>query len=131
MNEESEDTLAHEPRSAATTRLFIAGILIVIGALSLIVFTKDPGQGGPLVVLSFLLLVFLLVLLLSITMLRLLEKNLSKKFSWLRVLYTGVAIAAGVVFLIGLKTLRQLQAIDVALVVVFEFLLNFYLLRRF
>jgi uncharacterized membrane protein len=78
-----------------------------------------------------LLLTFLLALLSSITVLRLIEQKLSKKFSWLRVLYTGVALAAGIVFLIGLKTLRQLQAIDVALVLVFEFLLNFYLLRRF
>jgi len=131
MDQDLEETLATEEKPRQGYRLLLLGLGCTVLGLATVVLTKDPGEGGPLVVLLFLLLLFLLALLTSVLILRVVERKFSKRFSRIRVLYTGVALAAGVVFLIGLKTLGQLQAIDIALVFVFEFLLNFYLIRRF
>ena len=110
--------------------LFI--LLCSLCGLFFVTFATNPGSGGPVIILIFLLLTFISVLTFSVTIIQVLNRKLfHKPFSWLRLLYTAVAIAAGFVFLIGLQTLKQLQAIDVLLVILFEALLNFYLLRRF
>lgn len=130
MDESSETGQPAAPQP--NIRLVTAGMLLIAASLGVLITTKDPGQGGPLVVLLFLLLVFLLLLLGSVAVLTVVaRKTKAGNLSWLRLLYTSVAIAAGAVFLVGLQTLRQLQVIDIVLVVVFEVLLNFYLLRRF
>lgn len=91
----------------------------------------SPG-GGPFIILIF--LAFLFVFFVSLTYIllqnttRLLKRT---NFSTIRILYTSVVIATGGVFLVGLQTLRQLQPVDVILTVLFEIVLNFYLLRRF
>jgi hypothetical protein len=131
MSEEVNHDIEDIPKSPLKVTVPAAFLAVIIASTMFIVLTKDPGSGGPLIILSFLLLIFLALLTSTVIAIRIIERKSAQKFSWLRILYTGVAIAAGGVFLIGLKTLRQLQAIDIALVVVFELLLNFYLLRRF
>ncbi len=109
----------------------IAAVISLIGVVILTV-TNNPGSGGPVVILLFLLLVFLGSLSIVVIVLQLLVRFIGKaEISLVRLLYTSVAAASGIVFLIGLQTLRQLQLVDVILVVFFEVLLNFYLLRRF
>lgn len=117
-------------KSSVKVLLFL--LLLVGGLITLVIFSRNPGQGGPFIILAFLFLVFLFVFLLSLIIVRavgLRTKNGS--FSRVRILYVSVAVAAGAVFLVGLQTLRQLQLIDLILVLIFEILLNFYLLRRF
>lgn len=113
-------------------KLFAGGLIAVTSLLGFLILGTQPGEGGPLLVLAFLLLVFLQTTLLSLTLLSLVQR-LKKKpaLSWTRLIYTSVVIGMGVVFLVGLQTLRQLQAIDFILVFAFELLINFYLLRRF
>ena len=110
-------------------------LLVLISSLIALIFvvtTKDPGSGGPAMILFFLFWVFLtflsawaLILQGGVQLLQF------RQFSWVRLLYTSVSLAVGSVFLVGLQTLGQLQLIDVILVVIFELVLNFYLLRRF
>lgn len=113
-------------------RIPTVGVLASLVGVIILVTTQTPGSGGPMLVLLFLLLAFVGIL--SVT--SLIIQGATRffgisSFTWVRLLYTSVAIASGVVFLIGLQTLRQLQVVDVALALVFEILLNFYLLRRF
>ncbi len=106
---------------------FGASLLLVI-----LITLQSPGDGGPMVILVFLLLIFLLaVSLCALCIEYVSRKTSSKKISKQRLLYTSVVLGTGVVFLVGLQTLRQLQPVDLALVVAFEILLVFYLLRRF
>ena len=100
--------------------------------LMMIAITKDPSSGGPLLILLFLATAFVWVLSLSCVLLQFIFNFfLKRNISLVRHLYTSVALSAGFVFLIGLRTLGQLQLADVILMVVFQALLNFYLLRRF
>ena len=132
MDENTNDQDIDAPKGVRTG---ITPLIIIVAACLLailwLVLTKSPGEGGPTVILLFLLLTFVLILSSSMAVLRFLSAKTSLRFSWIRVLYTSVAIAAGIVFLVGLRTLRQLQVVDVVLVMTFELLLNFYLLRRF
>lgn len=110
----------------------LVGLITSMFGILAIITTKDPGSGGPIIIMIFLLLSFIF----SLSILGLLLQYLVRifhapPFSWGRLLYTSVALAAGVVFLIGLQTLHQLQLIDAILVFVFELVLTFYLLRRF
>jgi hypothetical protein len=108
--------------------LFICSTISIL----VIILSKNPGEGGPVLILAFLLVLFIWLFSLISVVYRLVIRILSlKKPSAVRELYTGVSLSAGLVFLVGLQTLSQLQLADVVLVGVFELLLNFYLLRRF
>lgn len=107
---------------------FLLSLILLVAVMAL----SHPATGGPIVVLMFLLSVFLCFLTgVSGTLQFVLFLLRKPPLSQLRLLYTSVAIATGVVFLVGLQTLRQLQMIDIILVLIFEAILNFYLLRRF
>lgn len=123
--------LGEQKHAAGLLKPLFAAISLIILAMAWLITTSTPGEGGPMVILLFLLLTFFLALFVSMVALRISERLTALRFSWLRILYTSVAVAAGIVFLVGLRTLRQLQVVDVVLVVTFELLLNFYLLRRF
>lgn len=129
MNENDENI---QPQSKFRPSLLVGGGSIVLLAILILLLTQNPGRGGPLIVLILLSLMFLFVFLMSAAVLQFMSRLLTKMaLSSVRTLYTSVAVAAGAVFLVGLQTLNQLQLIDIALVIVFELLLNFYLLRRF
>jgi hypothetical protein len=123
--------LGKQGASPVVLRHLLASVAATVVMMAVLVATKNPGDGGPMIILLFLFLTFLLIMTISMTVIRVIEGFTGQKFSWLRVLYTSVAIAVGFVFLVGLRTLRQLQVVDVVLVITFELLLNFYLLRRF
>ena len=102
-----------------------------LGLLYLLL-SHNAASGGPVLILVFLFFLFVFVFSLANIASNLVVKLVGlKKPSVLRELYTGVSIAAGFVFLVGLMTLNQLQLADVVLVIAFELLLNFYLFRRF
>lgn len=106
----------------------IISVLLLIG----LVFFSQPGSGGPALVLAFLFLCFTTFVSLFAIILQLGIKAIKRpNISALRVFYTSVVAGIGAVLLLGLKTLGQMQTVDVVLVTVFELLLNFYLLRRF
>jgi hypothetical protein len=110
--------------------LLLPGISLVF--LIFLVTTSQPGEGGPTAVLVLLLLLFCFTAgLVANAIIFLWGSKESRSFSSMRLLYTSVSVAVGVTLLIGLQTLGQLRVIDVVLVLVFEFLLVFYLLRRF
>jgi|GEM_PF-6239879 len=120
------------PSKLKTMRLPSYALGISLLTLLFVITTKDPGGGGPIMILFFLFWVFLACLSLWALILQGITHVFAlQEFSWMRLLYTSVALAAGSVFLVGLQTLRQLQLIDLILLGVFELVLNFYLLRRF
>lgn len=128
MQDENTETIVRSPRRKLPA--FTAGISGLV--LVIIVITKDPSSGGPSLILLFLATAFVWILYLSWLLLRFVFSFfLKRNISLVRHLYTSVALSAGLVFLIGLRTLGQLQLADVILMVVFQALLNFYLLRRF
>lgn len=121
-----------ETHSIASYRFSAMLFLLSLTFLFFVVAFFHPATGGPGVVLLFLLGIFFCFLSGLYGTLRLILSLIGKpRTSRVRIFYTSVAIATGVVFLIGLQTLRQLQVIDIVLVVLFEVVLNFYLLRRF
>lgn len=128
----SDDEHKNRGYNPAAYRAPAIGFLVSLAFLLAIMMLYHPATGGPIVVLFFLFAVFLCFLTgVSGTLQFLLFFFRKPPLSKVRLLYTSVAIAAGVVFLIGLQTLRQLQMIDIILVAIFEAILNFYLLRRF
>lgn len=132
MNNEEITHESSDKKPAVFSPLIIVALGVAFVLLLLVVMTQNPGSGGPLVILLFLSLVFLLLFLMVTLLIRLLNRLVSgTAFSPTRTLYTSIAVATGLVYMIGLRTLGQLQVIDVVLVVVFELVLNFYLLRRF
>ncbi|MFO0970905.1 MAG: hypothetical protein U0520_00955 [Candidatus Saccharimonadales bacterium] len=128
-----EDTDSGSGQSLPSYRKtpFVVGFLSILGIVAVLT-TTNPGEGGPMAILLFLALLFTLFVASSHIVIEFAAKILKlKAFSNLRLLYTSVVIALGCVFLVGLQTLRQLQLVDIALTVVLEIVLNFYLLRRF
>lgn len=129
-NEDNNSQAASTPVSSV--KKLLIGWALNILLLILLIVLQNPNDGGPVVVMSFLLLLFGLYFMFCVVTLRVIDQYISRvRFSWQRILYTATAISSGLIFLTGLKTLRQLQLVDVLLVVVFEVVLNFYLLRRF
>ena len=113
-------------------KVLMALDILAIAATVFFLLANNPGEGGPTVVLIILGLQFLVIMLLSLTVLYIARTKFKLlMFSRLRMLYTSVAIAVGIVYLIGLQTLGQASLIDIILVLTFEALLNFYLIRRF
>jgi len=109
----------------------IAVVAGLIGLVTLIT-SQQPGRGGPTVVMVFLLCCFLL---LSGVMAVVIQSGLRllrhQNFPAVRLFYLSSLLAAGGVFLVGLQTLGQLGVIDVVLVLLFETIMSFYLIRRF
>jgi len=112
----------------------VESLILFVGALAalMIVLFFNPYSGGPVVVVTFLAAIF--ALLFSAT-----AKGIRKILSIERIHYTlstaglyyaSLVVAIGSIFLLGLSTIGQLQMTDVLLVLVFEILANFYILRR-
>lgn len=134
MNDRTEQEMStdSERPTQVLPVLPLSVFLLLIVALAALILFSNPGSGGPMVVLVFLLLVFLVLLTGTSVLLRLSERFfVGFKFSAARMVYTSVALAFGGVYLLGLQTLGQLQVMDAILVCIFELLLNFYLFRRF
>lgn len=120
------------PKFRFYSRLAWIGLLIGVICLGGVVLSSQPGAGGPIIILVFLVLLFIILLSLANFVVQVMLKILKRKnFTPLRLFYTSVILALGGIFLVGLQTLQQLQAVDIVLVIAFEILLNFYLLRRF
>ncbi len=114
-----------------TVRLSIIYLLFGLLGLLFITLTKSPN-GGPVTILSFLLLAFVFSMSLATLVIQAASAVLFKRpVAVYKLLYSAFLIGLGIVFLTGLQTLRQLQPVDIILVLLFEILLNFYFLRRF
>lgn len=104
--------------------------LSVVGLSQLMIFSTP--QRGPVVIIAFLALLFVIFCCLASLLIQLTLRLLGKlNISSIKLFYSAVILAIGGVFLVGLQTLRQLQSIDVVLVVLLEIFLLFYVLRRF
>ncbi len=107
----------------AVTLLLIAGLVLY----------TDPFEGGPLVVISFLVLLFALFFQLTMFITHLVARNgVVGRYRLTRLTryYSSLLIASGGVYLVGLLTIAQLQLIDLILVISFELIANFYVYRR-
>lgn len=125
---------SNEPQQAIPPkrRAALTGFFVSLVALIAVITMFNPGSGGPIVILFFLASVFIFSLsFASLTIKETSFRLFKKEHQSVHLFYFSILIATGVVFLVGLQTLGQLQAIDVMLVVIFEVLLNFYILRRF
>lgn len=133
MNDSIDQSDEAQPRKPALPVAPVLGVVVSSGVLLWLLVASDPGEGGPRLVLVFLTAVFVLLLscfsLLIQTLGQLLKPGSQR--SWYRTLYSATVLSFGAVFLIGLQTLGQLRLIDVVLVILFEIVLNFYILRRF
>lgn len=101
-------------------------------ATLLLIGLTNPFSGGPMVVVFFLCSLFILVFTGTLKTLDhiLTFKKVRYTLSSAGRYYSALVIAIGVVFLIGLSTIGQLQPTDALLVIVFEVLANFYIFRR-
>lgn len=127
-NDVSRSTKPH--RKSLISSLAMTGPAAFL--IAVITVVTNPNEGGPIVVLLFLLAIFLFLFSFLFTAVRLIVQIFSiSKFSLYKLIYVALSLAIGIVFLIGLQTLQQLRLIDVVLVAVFELLLNFYIVRRF
>lgn len=107
-------------------------LLMLLSILAFIAIGTNPVSGGPIAILSFLFLLLALIFMLFFILAHWSARVFFKtKISSYKLLYMTFSLAIGAVFLIGLQTLQQLRLVDVLLVLLFEFLLNFYFLRRF
>lgn len=115
-----------------TSKSLMSLLLVSSGSLLTVVLTRQPGSGGPITILLFLSLLFLVSFCLMLYILRFIYRLIGKTtLSTPRLFYSAVLFSTGLIFLIGLQTLRQLQIIDIVLITLFEMILGFYLLRRF
>lgn len=129
-----EDTTNQKPITTHPIQIKAYVLLFLMAALLMmyLLMTQNPGEGGPVVILSFLLLLFLGAFSVLSIGVQVVARTLRiTHFSWVRRLYTSISLAGGIVLLVGLQTLRQLQIADIVLITLFELTLNFYLLRRF
>ena len=130
--EEDETIQAKGLANSRRLRIILLADLLVSSITGILLLTKNPGTGGPVVILTLLTLLFMIIFLSSLAALYAIRLKMGAGiFSPLRMLYTSVAISVGAIYLIGLQTLGQVSLIDVVLVIIFELLLNFYLIRRF
>ena len=117
-------------RRIKNLRLLASAPIVVV--LVFLLVSTDPFEAGPTTVLVFLSLVFILTFNIVYPMLG--WARLAEGFNFApsktAAYYSGIIDSAGVIFLVGLKTLAQLQLADVLLVACFEILANFYVLRR-
>ncbi len=132
---ESSD-IEHEQSSG--TRLSLSGLLLrlmplllTVVAIATLLVTSRPTNGGPVVVLSMLSLVFLLFVQVLSLGLGVVAPVFGVLLSSSRVFLLSVLLSVGGVFLVGLQTLNQLSVTDVILVVFLEVIANFYIARRF
>lgn len=128
LEESNENPSVSRPKQ----KVSLIGFFVAFIVLVLFVTQTSPGGGGPITILFFLTAIFILsfsgaALLITEVSIRLLKKEHQS----IHLFYSSILIATGIVFLVGLQTLGQLQPVDVILVVIFEVLLNFYILRRF
>jgi hypothetical protein len=132
MDTEVEAESEDKQGLSTTTKAGSALTLLALFGVVFIITTRQPGLGGPVTILIFLALLFLGGIGLFLVVAQLIFSLFKvQRFSSLRLFYTSVLVSLGWVFVIGLQTLGQLQVVDIVLVIVFEVLLNFYLLRRF
>jgi hypothetical protein len=82
-------------------------------------------------ILIFWLMLFLLLLSFVYATLFIIKRSLYKKISTRSHLYLSINFSLGLIMVLGLKSLGQLDLIDLILVASFEFISNFYILRRF
>lgn len=120
------------PLLSGRIKVLLIALVIALVAVTALVATQRPSQGGPVVILGFLLLIFTVLLCLIGLFIEILARWFGAlRFSRVKFFYVCLTWAVGGVLLIGLQTLKQLQLLDVALVIAFELVLNFYILRRF
>ncbi len=130
--QEINQELPPERRRLPYGGLPFKGLVVSSLILAIIVATKNPVSGGPRVIILFLSVLFLVLVNIFALLLQTIWMFYSKQdYSWSRLLYCAVTLAIGVVFLIGLQTLNQLRVVDAVLVVAFEVVVQFYIIRRF
>lgn len=105
-------------------------LLILFVCMAIILSTTSPN-GGPVYILIFWLMLFLLLLSFVYATLFIIKRSLYKKISTRSHLYLSINFSLGLIMVLGLKSLGQLDLIDLILVASFEFISNFYILRRF
>lgn len=110
--------------------LYALSLLVLVAILAAIFMFTSPTSGGPALVLGVQLLLFLLVSIVMYGFIWVLITIFGVKLSKTRSLVVIVSFSVGVLLLIGLQTLNQLNVIDVVLVVLLEVVLNFYVFRR-
>lgn len=138
MKDTQETTADIEATGSPSNRwhkklLKLSTVSSVISLLGLVFvgLTKNPN-GGPITILSFLLLVFVFSVSVASLVIQAFSATIRKQpVRVYKLFYSAFLVGLGIVFLTGLQTLRQLQPVDIILVLLFELLLNFYFLRRF
>ena len=106
-------------------------VLFTVVALAVILVTSRPTEGGPIIVLSMLALLFLLFVQVISLGLGVVTSVFGVSLSPSRIFLLSIVISVGGIFLVGLQTLNQLSLTDVILVILLEVVANFYIARRF
>lgn len=108
------------------------GLLLSFTALTALILMTSPVDGGPVIIVAFLTLAFLSLYTGVLTVLSLLPRRLFGGLLLTTVSkhYIGLVVSAGGAYVLGLLTIGQLQLLDVLLVMLFEAITVFYILRR-
>lgn len=98
--------------------------LVSLGALT------NPQQGGPFVILLMQLLLFLVTVLGVYGATLMANRYIGIRIARSRAMICAIATGVGVVLLVGLQTLNQLNLVDILLVILLEAGVMFYVFRR-
>ena len=109
--------------------------LLTLGVTPLLIMavtlTTRPSSGGPVVVLLLLALMFVLLLNITYLCIKFVGAAFRLKYTVYHSLLISVCVVVGLILMLGLQTLGQLDVVDVLLIVFLEILLLFYITRRF
>jgi hypothetical protein len=110
--------------------LLLGAGAILGAALVVLMNFFNPSDVGPNGLLLFFILLYVLCFVVVILLLKVYRLVFRQKIHSIKLLYLASIIAFAPVMLLALNTLNQLEALDIALVVVFETLALFYVIRR-
>jgi hypothetical protein len=110
--------------------LLFATAAILVAALVALMNFFNPSDVGPNGLLLFFTLLYGLCFVVMILLLKVCRVVFRRKIHSIKLLYLASIIAFAPVMLLALNTLNQLETLDVALVVIFEALALFYVIRR-
>jgi hypothetical protein len=107
-------------------------LMVLISFVGLVIIASSTSpKGGPINILIFWLVIFLLLSSSIYGVLGLVKKAILKTLSAKARMYISINFTLSIILILGLRSLGQLDFTDLILIISFELISNFYILRRF
>lgn len=117
-------------REASGSKLAIFGILSAGLVLTTILLFTSPEDGPTTIVAALICLFVLSLSIINTAIIQFVRLVGRADLKQVQSFYLSLLVSTGVVFIVGLQTLGQLEISDVILTAVFVLILGFYILRR-